>query len=47
MKKAASLLNDSRHIKLIPLAGLMHIPYVVVFALLGQFKSFNWAGTKS
>ena len=43
MRKAAQTLNDTRFIQRIPLAQILHIPYVVIFGLLGQFKRFRWA----
>lgn len=47
LKTAAETLNDIRHIRLFPIAFLLHIPYVVVFGLLGQFRDFKWGDLKS
>jgi hypothetical protein len=45
--KAARYLQDQRHLVLFPFAFLLHIPYVLVFGLLSQVKSFEWAQWKS
>lgn len=47
LKTAASSLNDIRHIHLFPVAFLLHIPYVVVFGLLGQLRGFQWGDLSS
>ncbi len=43
MKKAGTVLGDTRSLRLLIPASLIHIPYVVLFGLLGQFKYFKWA----
>lgn len=43
MNKAAQTLNDKRYLKLFPVAAFLHIPYVIAFGILGQFKYFQWA----
>jgi len=43
MYKAGKLLSDLRTFKIFIFAALFHIPYVVIFALLGQFDYFKWA----
>jgi len=45
--KAAGYLQDYRHLVLFPFVFLLHIPYVLIFGLLSQFKSFEWARRKS
>ena len=47
MRKAAKSLNDRRYDYLLPLVQLLHIPYIVLFAILGQFKRFRWVEDKS
>ena len=47
MHKAAKTLNDTRYLKLFPVAAILHIPYVIVFGILGQFKHFQWAEGKA
>jgi hypothetical protein len=47
MHKAAKTLNDTRYLKLFPIAMFIHIPYVIVFGILGQFKHFRWAEDKA
>ncbi|MBN1406939.1 MAG: glycosyltransferase [Calditrichaceae bacterium] len=47
MYKAAKTLKDTRYLKLFPLAALLHIPYVIIFGILGQFKHFQWAEGKA
>ena len=47
MRKAAQTLHDTRFVRRIPLAQILHIPYVVIFGLLGQFKQFRWAEDRS
>jgi len=43
MFRAAQTLNDRRNLIFFPLAALLHIPYVVIFAFLGQFNRYRWA----
>ncbi len=45
MRKSGKMLNDLRHLKTFIYAALMHIPYVVIFALLGQLNYYQWADT--
>lgn len=47
ISKAARTLNDRRYEHLIPIVQIFHIPYIVLFAILGQFKRFRWAEDKS
>lgn len=47
MHKAARTLNDTRYLKMFYIAMFLHIPYVIVFGILGQFKHFRWAEEKS
>lgn len=44
MKNAAKILHDARNLFLIPLASILHIPYVIYFGLMGQFQNYKWAG---
>ncbi len=46
MLKAARVLHDQRQTSLIPVALLIHIPYVVYFGLVAQFQSFKWGGRR-
>ena len=43
MHKAAKTLNDTRYLRMFPIAVFLHIPYIIVFGILGQFKHFQWA----
>jgi len=43
MKKAGETLNDRRNLAMFPAAFLLHIPYIIVFGLLGQLNYFRWA----
>ncbi len=45
MYKAGKALSDLRNMKVFFFAALFHIPYIVVFAILGQFDFFKWAET--
>lgn len=47
MHKAAKTLNDTRHLKMFPIAAFFHIPYIIIFGILGQFKHFQWAEEKA
>jgi cellulose synthase/poly-beta-1,6-N-acetylglucosamine synthase-like glycosyltransferase len=47
LTEAADYLQDRRHLALFPIAFFLHIPYVLVFGLLSQLKSFEWANRKS
>ena len=47
MNLAGKTLHDTRFISRIPLVQVLHIPYVVVFGFLGQFKRFRWAEAHS
>jgi cellulose synthase/poly-beta-1,6-N-acetylglucosamine synthase-like glycosyltransferase len=42
LNKATSVLEDRRHLSLFPIVFLLHIPYVFLFGLLSQIKSFEW-----
>ena len=46
MRKAAKLLNDQRHLSLIPFTLFLHIPYVIYFGLAAQIQNFSWAGRR-
>ena len=45
--KAATVLHDRRFLYLFPIVFLLHIPYVLLFGLMGQFKRFEWGSHKS
>jgi cellulose synthase/poly-beta-1,6-N-acetylglucosamine synthase-like glycosyltransferase len=47
MHKAAKTLNDKRYLKMFPIAMFLHIPYVIIFGILGQFKHFRWVEDKT
>jgi cellulose synthase/poly-beta-1,6-N-acetylglucosamine synthase-like glycosyltransferase len=47
MKKASTTLHDQRSMDVFLIGEILHVPYVVLFGILGQLKSFNWGGTKS
>ncbi len=47
MNKAARTLHDLRSMDVFLIGEILHIPYVVLFGILGQFKRFKWGGTKS
>lgn len=40
----ASKFQKKYYLRFFPLAALFHIPYVVIFGLLGTFKNFQWKG---
>jgi cellulose synthase/poly-beta-1,6-N-acetylglucosamine synthase-like glycosyltransferase len=42
LSKATSVLEDHRHLSVFPIVFLLHIPYVFLFGLLSQIKSFEW-----
>jgi hypothetical protein len=42
--KGASKFQKKYYLKIFPLAAFYHIPYVVIFGLLGTFKNFKWKG---
>ncbi len=44
LRRAAVYLSDTRHLKLLPLASLLHVPYVVYFGLMAQLQKFSWGG---
>ena len=46
LKKAVEFLSDIWHVHLFPIAIILHIPYVVIFGLLTQLHTYQWAGTK-
>ncbi len=47
LSRAASVLHHREHISLFPFAFILHIPYVLIFGLLSQFKQFEWGSRKS
>jgi len=47
LKTAAVYLKDLRHLKFVPLASLLHIPYVVYFGIMAQVEKFQWGGNNS
>ncbi len=47
MNKAARTLHDLRSMDVFLIGEILHIPYVVLFGIMGQIKRFNWGGTKS
>jgi cellulose synthase/poly-beta-1,6-N-acetylglucosamine synthase-like glycosyltransferase len=46
MHKASKALNDTRYLRMFPIAAFLHIPYIIIFGILGQFKQFQWAEGK-
>jgi cellulose synthase/poly-beta-1,6-N-acetylglucosamine synthase-like glycosyltransferase len=44
MYRAKKVFAEKRNVKLIPLLSLLHIPYVVFFALFAQIVKYQWAG---
>ena len=40
--KASQLFSRRRWLRYFPIAEILHIPYVVIFALLGQVGKFSW-----
>ena len=46
MIKAKRILGEKRNLWLLPLLSLLHIPYVVFFALFSQVLSYEWAGKR-
>jgi cellulose synthase/poly-beta-1,6-N-acetylglucosamine synthase-like glycosyltransferase len=47
IKAAASVLEDKRNLSIIPIALILHIPYVVFFGLSAQFLHFKWGDRSS
>jgi cellulose synthase/poly-beta-1,6-N-acetylglucosamine synthase-like glycosyltransferase len=47
LKQTAFYLNDTRHLKLLPLVSLFHVPYVVYFGLASQLQKYRWAGMQA
>jgi len=43
VRKAAKILNDSRFTNYYFLTAILHLPYVLFFAIFGQLKLFKWA----
>ncbi len=41
--KAASKLNDRRFTNYYFITALLHMPYILFFGIVGQFKNFRWA----
>ncbi len=46
MHRAAKSLHDRRHLSMIPVTLMFHIPYVIYFGLVSQIQNFKWAGRK-
>ncbi len=44
MNEASRVLGDRRFLHFFPIAAVLHIPYVVLFGMLGQVKQYRWAG---
>lgn len=44
MKKSAKILNTKIYFYLFPIVSLLHIPYIIFFGLMGNFKKYEWAG---
>jgi len=42
--KGACKFQKKYYMKIFLLAAIFHIPYVVIFGLLGAFKNFKWKG---
>lgn len=40
----ASKMNRWHYMKIFPIVAILHVPYVVIFGLLGQFLKFDWKG---
>lgn len=47
IRKGAKVLNDTRFLSFFPITALIHIPYVIIFASLGQLKLFRWKGANA
>ena len=46
MYKTGIFLHDTRHRYLIPVAIMLHIPYVLYFGAMAQVQGYQWAGRK-
>jgi cellulose synthase/poly-beta-1,6-N-acetylglucosamine synthase-like glycosyltransferase len=46
MIKAGFLIEDRRFLHWMPVAELLHLPYVLTFGLLGQIKQYRWADSE-
>jgi len=46
ISRAAENLQDRRNLYFWPLAFVLHVPYVLFFAFITQFKSYEWAGRR-
>ena len=46
ISRAAENLHDRRNLYFWPLAFVLHVPYVLFFAFITQFKSYEWAGRR-
>ena len=42
LRRGAQILGQNGLLRYYPVAAALHIPYVVIFAALGQFKQFRW-----
>ena len=47
VRKAARKLSDSRFTNYYFATAILHLPYVLFFGILGQFKFFKWAENKT
>lgn len=43
ISRAAEVLNDRRNLMVFPPAAILHIPYIIIFSILGQFNHYRWA----
>jgi cellulose synthase/poly-beta-1,6-N-acetylglucosamine synthase-like glycosyltransferase len=46
LRTASSVFRYPLPVALIPLAGLLHIPYVIYFGLMANFRRFEWGGLR-
>lgn len=46
-KRGARVLNDTRYLNYFPIAVVLHMPYVILFAILGQLKIYHWQGSNA
>lgn len=46
-QRGARVLNDTRYLKYFPIAVILHLPYVILFAVLGQLKIYHWKGSNA
>ena len=47
ISRAGTVLNDRRNLTFFPIAAFLHIPYIIIFGILGQFNHFRWAEEKA